>query len=316
MVINHNPEYFLTIAQENSISRAAEKLYISQSSLSQYLAKLESGLEVKLFDRSTNPIQITEAGKIYQQFLESERYLYQRLQSDLNEENRSRSQRVSVGLGTWRGSLLLPEILPPFLTQHPRARVELREFPVSELYTLTMNEKVDFSVMNTSLATLPDSLVQEVIAYERVLLVLPRECPVAQEYLACRKAGRPYDLRLLQTMRHISLSHTLSVGSHVNNFFIRNRLAFSDCLYTTNNSTVLSLVAKGVGFCFLVETGLENACTHPELIAFDLKSQNLMLPLSMFYKKNSYASPLTLDLMDQIRTYYLTLLQKQGELEL
>lgn len=316
MVINHNPEYFLTIAQENSISRAAEKLYISQSSLSQYLAKLENGLEVKLFDRTTNPIRLTEAGKIYRQFLESERYLYQKLQSDLDEENRSRSQHVSVGLGTWRGSLLLPEILPSFLTQHPRARVELREFPVSELYTLTMNEKVDFSVMNTSLASLPDNLIQEVITYERILLVLPRDCPVAQDYLDCRRAGKPYDLRLLQTMRHISLSPTLCVGSHVGSFISRNRLTFADCLYTTSNATVLSLVARGFGFCFLVESGLEEATAHHGLVAFDLKSPNLVLPLSMLYKKNSYASPLTQDLMDLIRTYYLDLIERHAALEL
>ena len=59
MVVNRNPEYFLMIAQECSICHAAEKLYISQSSLSQHLAKLEAGLEVKLFDRSTNPIRLT-----------------------------------------------------------------------------------------------------------------------------------------------------------------------------------------------------------------------------------------------------------------
>lgn len=314
MVVNHNPEYFLTIAQEQSISRAAEKLYISQSSLSQHLAKLESGLEAKLFDRSTNPIRLTEAGRIYQEYLESDRYLYQKLQSDLQEQNRSRSQRVGVGLGTWRGSNLLPEILPPFLTQHPRARVDLREFPVSELFTMTLSEAVDFSIMNTPVAGLPDSLVQEIIVYERILLVLNRDNPVAQDYLMCRESGVPYDLQRLQSVRHISLNPNLSVGSHVSNFFSRNRLAFSDCLYTTNNSTVLSLVAKGFGFCFLVESGLNDAHAHPELVAFDLKSQSLMLPLSLIYKKNSYVSPLAQDMMELIRSFYLRLIETQQKL--
>ena len=126
MVINRNPEYFLTIAQERSISRAAEKLYVSQSSLSQYLAKLESALEVKLFDRSKSPIQLTEAGRVYQSYLESNSHLYQKLQSDLNGLNSSRSQAINIGLGTWRGNLLLPEILPTFLSQHPNAALPQR----------------------------------------------------------------------------------------------------------------------------------------------------------------------------------------------
>ena len=44
MFINRNPSYFLTIARERNITRAAEKLFITQSSLSQHLSKLEQEL--------------------------------------------------------------------------------------------------------------------------------------------------------------------------------------------------------------------------------------------------------------------------------
>ena len=70
-VVNKNPEYFLTIASERSVSKAAEKLYVSQSYLSQHIAKLEQQLSVKLFNRNKNPIEITEAGRIYASYLES-----------------------------------------------------------------------------------------------------------------------------------------------------------------------------------------------------------------------------------------------------
>ena len=60
-----NPEYFLTIAKERSISKAAEKLYLSQPYLSQYLAKLESNLGVTLLDRSRSPLQLTQAGALF-----------------------------------------------------------------------------------------------------------------------------------------------------------------------------------------------------------------------------------------------------------
>lgn len=315
MVINRNPEYFLTIAQERSISRAAEKLYVSQSSLSQYLAKLESALEVKLFDRSKSPIQLTEAGRVYQSYLESNSHLYQKLQSDLNGLNSSRSQAINIGLGTWRGNLLLPEILPTFLSQHPNAQVSLHEFPVSELFALTLNETVDFAVMNTTVTGIPDSLVQEVIAHERILLVMQRSSPAAQALLASREAGRPVDLRLLQSERFISLNRSLTVGRHVSNFLERNLLFFPDRIYTTNNSTALSLTAKGLGFCFLVETGLSDAMARPELAVFDLRSQDLMIPLSLIYKKNSYRSPLVQDAMALVRDHYLELIRRNAPIQ-
>ena len=52
-----NPEYFLAIVKERSISKAADRLYLSQPYLSQYLAKLESNLGVTLLDRSHTPLR-------------------------------------------------------------------------------------------------------------------------------------------------------------------------------------------------------------------------------------------------------------------
>ena len=58
-------EYFLTIAELGSLSKAAEKLYVSQPSLTQYINRLEDNLGIKLFDRSKSPINLTPAGELY-----------------------------------------------------------------------------------------------------------------------------------------------------------------------------------------------------------------------------------------------------------
>lgn len=304
MVINRNPEYFLTLAQEGSFSRAAEKLYISQSSLSQHISKLEQTLSVKLLDRSQSPAALTEAGLVYQSYLESNQYLYQKLQSDLSRLNTDRSQIVNAGLGTWRGSILLPEILPGLLEQHPSAHINLYEFPVSLLPAMIQNGTVDFAVMNTATDGYSDTLLQEIIAHERILLVLNRNTPEAQRLLEAQQAGAPADLTLLQGQRLISLNKNLTVGRHVSNLLERSHLNFSDQIHTTNNSTALRLVAKGLGFCFLVETGIHDARSYPELVAIDLRSQDLLIPLSLIHKRNSYLSPLVRDAMGLIRSYY------------
>ena len=58
----HNFDYFLTIVETGNITRAAEKHYISQPSMTQYLNKLEKRLGIKLFDRSSTPLSLTKAG--------------------------------------------------------------------------------------------------------------------------------------------------------------------------------------------------------------------------------------------------------------
>ena len=80
-----NPEYFLTIVKERSISKAAERLYLSQPYLSQYLAKLENTLGVTLLDRSHSPLTLTPAGEVFHAYLERHGYLNRQLVSDLQD---------------------------------------------------------------------------------------------------------------------------------------------------------------------------------------------------------------------------------------
>ena len=58
-------QYMLTLAEYKNMTRASEALYISQSALSHYLKNVEQELGVTLFDRSTNPLSLTYAGKCY-----------------------------------------------------------------------------------------------------------------------------------------------------------------------------------------------------------------------------------------------------------
>lgn len=298
MFVNRNPEYFLMIAREQNITRAAEKLFVTQSSLSQYISKLEVGLGVQLFDRTKSPIALTEAGQIYQRYLESSSYLYQKLIEDLNED---RLQNVTLGIGNWRGSILIPQILPEFLRTHPGVRVKLHEYPISELFAQVEDSRVDFAVMNVAPARVPSTLVSEQIMEERVLLVMRRDEPVAQEYQAAAQAGRPIDLSYLETMRYVALDSKLIVGRHIGNFLKQHHLAFPDSLSSTNNRTVLRLVAAGMGFCFMVEGGLQDVLDS-DLVAFDLNTPELALPLSFLYRPNVYRSSAAMALMDSIRT--------------
>ena len=59
-----NIKYFIAIAEEESISAAARKLFVSQQSLSEHLKKLENQIGVPLFNRET-PLSLTVAGETY-----------------------------------------------------------------------------------------------------------------------------------------------------------------------------------------------------------------------------------------------------------
>ena len=289
-VVNKNPEYFLTIASERSVSKAAEKLYVSQSYLSQHIAKLEQQLSVKLFNRNKNPIEITEAGRIYASYLESCNQLYQKLIADFDSLNQNREQTLHMGFSNWRASTLLPYILPIFVEQYPNVKVILHEHPISEMYGLINSNQVDFVIMNTTLNT-PDNVTAETIIYEKILLVGNRKNPMTQRLLEDQSADRPLDLHLLENERFILLGLDLTLAKRVNNYLDKNQVVLRHQILTTNTSTSLNLTAENMGFSFLNETGMGRVPKREDLVFFDLKSTDLLQPLCVVYKKNTYLSP-------------------------
>ncbi len=302
MYVNRNPEYFLTIAREGNISHAAEKLFLTQSSLSQHLQRLEKEMGMVLVDRSTIPLQLTPAGKVYREYLETHAYLYQKMVADMNSS--AGGQAVTVGIGTWRGARLMPKILPAFLDEHSDADICLEEVPSPEdLFPAIMDGTVDFAIRSMSPDGLPQGIVTETLMQEKILLVLPKNHRLAETFLKQSEEGGSPDLRLLQDDRFISRSPAIILGVYIDNFLMKNRLTYRHKLVTSNNNTAVHMTAAGAGFCFMLEEGLQNE-EMLDVVCIDLHAPELVLPLTLIYQANKYFTPLTSALMDRIRDYY------------
>lgn len=303
MKVNKNPEYFLTVAAERSISKAAEKLYISQPYLSQHIIRLEESFQVQLLDREKTPITLTPAGEIYANYLESCRQLYRKLLFDFDSVSASRARSLRLGFSHWRASTLLPDVLPTFTQRYPDVKLEFFESPTSDLYGLITSDKVDFVIVNTTLDT-PDDVTTETIFYEKILLVGHRDNPVSSAFLQMRQAGLPLDLHLLEEEQMLLLRPELALAKRVNNYLDKKQIVLRHFTYTTSASTALNLTAQNYGFCFVNETGVHCAPNREDLIFFDLDSDDMVHPLCVVYKKNSYLTPTARAFIDIMLAIY------------
>ena len=303
MHVNRNPEYFLTIAAEGSFSKAADKLYISQPYLSQHVLKLEEEFGVKLLDRRKTPLALTEAGRVYANYLESEKQLREKLLFDFSELIRSQEQTLRLALSSWRAGVLLPDILPAYSERCPQVHLELLERPTNELYRLVSDGEADLAVMNTSF-DVPETVTMETILHERILLVGNRRSETAQTLLAQQQRGEKPDLRLLENERVILLRPGIFLARRVANFLDKEQITLHNVIYGTNAATALNLTAQNYGFCFLNETGIRSAPNRDELLFFDLGSPDLIHPLCVLYKKNSYLRPIARTFIDVTAQFY------------
>ena len=85
-------EYIIAIAEERSMSRAADRLLISQPTLSRQLKRLEDRLETKLFVREHNEMRLTDAGKIYVNGARSIQNIHEHALSDIRKLSHSAAQ--------------------------------------------------------------------------------------------------------------------------------------------------------------------------------------------------------------------------------
>ena len=109
-----NKEYILAIVREGSFSRAAEKLYISQPSLSATVKRIEEKIALPIFDRTTTPISLTEAGREYvSHALEMER-LEEDFERYISDCINLSVGEVKIGGSSLFSSFMLPKMISEF----------------------------------------------------------------------------------------------------------------------------------------------------------------------------------------------------------
>ena len=114
-------KYFLTVAREENITRAAALLHLTQPTLSRQLMQLEEELGVKLFRRSQHHIVLTEAGMLLRRRAQEIVELAEKTARELRPAEEI-TGRISIGSGDLRSMTYLAKLLAAFHRQHPRVQ--------------------------------------------------------------------------------------------------------------------------------------------------------------------------------------------------
>ena len=132
-------DYIKTIAEVSSISVAAEKLGISQPALSSYLKKKEKELGAVLFDRSKQPLQLTEAGAIYLEYTDSFAAMDNELRQRIADIKELQTGKLAIGGASFFNIAYLPKTVAAFNKKYPDIDIELIDGGVPELTTKAWN---------------------------------------------------------------------------------------------------------------------------------------------------------------------------------
>ena len=168
-------DYVIAIAEEQNLTRAAKKLYISQPTLTMYLNRLEESLGVQLFDRRKNPVLLTPAGKHYMEKMREISEAEQILRGELRTIS-DPACTFRIGSSRVRGHYWLPPLLRLLSECHPELSFTVSLGSEKQLQKLLEKDSIDVAI--GTLADIPESdipLVFEDVALEKMLLVAHRK---------------------------------------------------------------------------------------------------------------------------------------------
>ncbi len=154
--------YIIAVAEYKHFGMAAEKCFITQSTLSTMIAKFEKEVEIRIFDRKTKPVTTTQEGEVIIQKLRNILREVDYLNESIRELKGEVSGNIRIGIIPTVAPFLLPRFLSSFARRHPGI-----QFSVSELTTDVILEKLKSRELDLGIAALPleDDDIQEFPLY-------------------------------------------------------------------------------------------------------------------------------------------------------
>ncbi len=166
------------IAELGSISKASERLHVSQPTLSKRLARLEHTLGVTLFHRSGSGMRPTEATLFLMGAGESLKGQVTAIQRHLELMNSLETGELKLGIGPIVEQLFFPKFLLQFASTAPQVEIELRMEPAGDLLSMLQAGILDAIVGPFTPGSVPDGLNATPIASEQLIIVARADHPL------------------------------------------------------------------------------------------------------------------------------------------
>ncbi len=235
--------YFLTVAREGSITKAAEVLHITQPTLSRQLAQLEEEIGVKLIDRGTRKIKLTNEGNLLRRRAEEILQLVDQTERELVEQEEQVEGRISIGCGETASVRLLPELIDSFRQKYPRVTFDI--------FTATadlVKEQMDKGLLDIGLLLEPIDMEK----YEFIRLNIKEKWVVLMrpdDPLSRKEAVTAQDLSALPLI----LPRRMNVRSELASWF-GSCYEKLNVVFTSNlNTNGAIMVSNGLAYSLVIE---------------------------------------------------------------
>ncbi|MBN8208926.1 LysR family transcriptional regulator [Bacillus sp. NTK071] len=162
---------FITVVEEKNLTRAGEKLFITQSAISQNLKILEKNFNAQLLHRTNKQISLTKAGEILYSHGRQILNQYSLAERLIHELHEGISGPINIGSGFTYGEYLLPDLISRFITNHPKIRPKITIKNSIRIANQVKENNLDIGIIEREVT---DDLIQtKPFAEDEMVIIVP-----------------------------------------------------------------------------------------------------------------------------------------------
>ncbi|TCT04521.1 transcriptional regulator CynR [Paralcaligenes ureilyticus] len=274
MLLRHI-NYFLAVARNQSFTRAAAALHVSQPALSQQIKQLEDSLGAKLFDRTGRTIRLTDVGEVYFHYA-------RRALQDLDEGKRAIHDVADLSRGSLRVAVtptftayLVGPLVKAFHDRYPNVTLTIHELPQERMETMLLDDELDIGIAFDE-AHSHDINARRLLD-ETLALVVGRDHPLAKR--------RIMNLDTLNELSLVLLSTEFSTREQIDQCCLQHGIRPRVSMEVNSVSAVIEIILRTTLSTLLPAM---IAFEHEELKAITLDPPLLQRTAVLMRRKRAY----------------------------
>lgn len=291
-------DYVYAVYQEKSFTKAAEKLFIAQPSLSAAIQSVEKEVGAPLFERARGGVTLTHIGKEYIAAAEEMLRAKEEFTRKLHDLYKLEAGSVRVGGTNYLSSYLLPRVINRFSARYPKIEVTLEEAKSVTLSEMLKREEIDVLVDSyEGLETWADGAP---LAKERILLCVPAEAAVNEKLsdlaLSLRQIRKPEALAQARAVPVTAFGDEPFVLLKSGNDMHRRAMQIFEkanmqpkVAFSVDQLNIsYALAQSGMGVCFVTDTLVKYGPHSENVVFYNVEESDSQRTLYIASKKNRY----------------------------
>lgn len=277
----HQLFVFTKVVEHKSFSKAAEDIFLSQSTVSSHIQALERTLNVSLFDRVGREIILTPSGERLYQWALKLLLLKDQALLDLKEGATELRGMIRIGASSVPGQFMIPKMVKQFRKQYPKATFHINQSSSKNVADKVLNGSVDFGILGEKYEN--DKLCYIPLLKENLVLITSKQSNIVGPVYIQDLLNYPFIMR----------NSDSGTNSLIEKFLKKNHISkdqMNIVAYTESGQSLIHFVLQEIGIAIISEIAAKEYYDKNLLLIHEIKEFNDERYFYLVYNQNKTQS--------------------------